>query len=116
MTGITTRGKGKRYEEYAAKYLQQNGYEIVVVNYRSRRGEIDIIAKDHGYLAFIEVKYRKSNLYGEPYEAVDFRKQRRIRTTAAVYMMENHYHPGTPCRFDVVSILDRRILLFKNAF
>ena len=51
---------GSRYEEEAAAFLQKQGFQILEKNYRDRYGEIDIIAKENGYLVFVEVKYRSS--------------------------------------------------------
>ena len=65
---------------------------------------------------FVEVKYRKSSWHGAPWEAVDYRKQQRLHTTAMAYMMAHHLSMQTPCRFDVVSVLDNEITLYQNAF
>ena len=61
---------GTAYEKMAGEYLKTQGYEILQYNFRCRMGEIDIIAKDHGYLVFIEVKYRRDKSCGHPAEAV----------------------------------------------
>ena len=60
---------GTAYEKMAGEYLKTQGYEILQYNFRCRMGEIDIIAKDHGYLVFIEVKYRRDKSCGHPAEA-----------------------------------------------
>ena len=60
---------GSRYEKEAADYLRRQGYEILVMNYRNRKGEIDIVARDGDYLCFVEVKYRKDAAAGDPLEA-----------------------------------------------
>ena len=75
---MNKREKGTEYEAVAAKYLEGCGYEIISLNYRCRVGEIDIIAKDEEYLVFVEVKYRKNERMGSPFDAVDFRKQQKI--------------------------------------
>lgn len=119
MRGKTTvnhRAKGAAYEALAAKYLESLGYDILVRNYYGRRGELDLIAKEGGALVFVEIKYRKNGTAGQPWEAVDKRKQFRMVNTAKEYMMEKHLSMQTPCRFDVVSVLGREITLYKNAF
>lgn len=110
---------GQRGEELAANFLQRKGYKLLQRNYRSRFGQIDIIAKEKKYFCFIEVKTRKSSLYGLPKEAVSKFKQRRIARTALTYLKENRLIK-TRARFDVISILLDRgssdIELIKNAF
>ena len=55
---------GGQYEDLAAAYLREQGYEILERNYRDRLGEIDVIAREAGYLVFVEVKYRKDQRSG----------------------------------------------------
>lgn len=106
---------GSSYEHLAGEYLEQQGYCILEYNYRYRRGEIDIIAKDGEYLVFCEVKYRKDSSAGDPLEAVDFKKQQVI-SKCALYYMTTHHLDHMSCRFDVVGILGSEITLIKNAF
>ncbi len=110
------RETGSYYEEKAAAFLQKKGYEILEKNYRNRSGEIDLIARDGGYLVFVEVKYRSDLRNGWPEEAVDARKQMKIRQTARYYLYSHGYTEETPCRFDVAAILGEEIRLIKNAF
>ena len=70
---MNQRQLGSLYEERATEYLKTKGYRILERNFRNRMGEIDIIAKDGAYFCFIEVKYRTSNRYGSPLEAVGYR-------------------------------------------
>ena len=95
---------GKSGEKTIAKYLQKNGYKIIVKNYRCKVGEIDIIAMDGPYLVFIEVKTRSGFGFGPPSSAVDARKQRQISRAAQYYLAEQQLF-DSPARFDVVSIL-----------
>ncbi len=93
---------------------------ILECNYYTKAGEIDIIARDEKYIVFIEVKFRRSNAYGYAVEAVDRRKQTRIRRTAQMYLCLNGYPEQTPCRFDVIGF-DRigsklEITHIKDAF
>lgn len=109
------RETGSYYERMAGVYLTEKGYEILEYNYRCRLGEIDIIARDGDYLVFCEVKYRADDRKGTPAEAVDYAKQRAISKSALYYMTVNGIDE-IPCRFDVVSIEDDRIILYQNAF
>lgn len=110
------RQTGSRYECMAAAFLEQQGYEIIRQNYQNRHGEIDIIARDGGWLVFVEVKYRSDSRKGYPEEAVGFHKQQRIRKTARHYLYCHRYGEDTPCRFDVVSILGEEIRVIRDAF
>lgn len=113
---LSNRAIGTAYEQVSEAILQTHGYKILEKNFRCKQGEIDFIAKDEGYLVFIEVKYRHSDGQGQPGEAVNFRKQRRISRVALYYMMTKSLDETTPCRFDVVSILGEEVTLYKNAF
>lgn len=113
---MNKRQLGSRYEDMAAAYLIKRGFSIVDRNYRSRQGEIDIIAREGGYIVFIEVKFRKDGKKGAPEEAVDWKKQEKIRNTARYYLYSHGYGDNTPCRFDVISILGEEIHLIFNAF
>lgn len=113
---LNTRRTGDNFEEVAVRFLQEHGYEILERNYRCRLGEIDIIAKDHCYLVFIEVKYRSTTNYGLPIEAVDINKQRKIYKVAQWYLKEHHVYDDINIRFDVVGILGKDIKIYKNAF
>ncbi len=113
---MNKREVGTRFEQRAADYLAENGYKIIGHNFSCRTGEIDLIARSEGYLCFIEVKYRSSTQNGYPAEAVNARKMLRIIRTAQYYMLINNIPPNTPCRFDVVVILEKELSLIKNAF
>lgn len=110
------RKKGLSYEQQAAEYLTAQGYRIVEKNYRGGQGEIDLIARESGYLVFIEVKGRRSGQNGDPSEAVGYAKQRKICRTARWYLMEKRWGESTPCRFDVVTILGSDIRVIRHAF
>lgn len=117
---INTRLFGNKGEEIAASYLKREGYKIVERNYRTARGEIDIIAYDGDRLVFIEVKTRRSKEYGEGQWAVDFRKQRQMIKIALNYMMHKRAK-GMAYRFDTVIVEDYpddgcKIALIKDAF
>lgn len=86
----------------AADYLRRKHYKIVATNYRCRVGEIDIIAANREYLAFVEVKLRKNADFAEAREFVTYSKQNRIRSTAALYLAWNPTELQP--RFDVIEI------------
>ena len=89
-------------EQRAADSLRQKGYEILETGYRSRYGEIDIIAADSQFVIFVEVKTRKDDRFSEAREAIDRRKIERIRQTAALWLSQ-HMIELQP-RFDVIEI------------
>lgn len=89
-------------EALAAEYLRKKRYEIVAAGYRCRFGEIDLIARNRKYLAFVEVKLRKNNDFARAMEHVDRRKQDRIRITASIYLGQNP--TNLQPRFDVIEI------------
>ena len=89
-------------EALAADYLRKKRYTIVASRFRSRFGEIDLIAKNRAYLVFVEVKLRKNSNFAQAREFVDRRKQDRIRTTAMLYL--SRYPTNLQPRFDVIEI------------
>lgn len=110
------RKTGALYETKAKEYLMQKGYKILASNYRIRSGEIDVIARDGDYICFVEVKFRTTNMFGSPLEAVDFRKQQQIKHVARVYLMKNRLSEWTPCRFDVIAFEGDQMTHIENAF
>ncbi len=98
--------KGNQGEVLAVREMQKKGYHILTQNYRTPYGEIDIIAEKDGVLVFTEVKMRKGSGCGEPKEAVDKRKQKRIADTAKAYLVERNLSEQD-CRFDVAEILEK---------
>lgn len=97
---MTAKEIGDFGEKVAEDYLIEMDYLILEKNYRLKFGEIDIIASKDDVIVFVEVKTRKSNLFGEPSEYVDRKKQERVRKTAMVYAdVEN-----TDMRFDVIEV------------
>ena len=112
-------GLGKHGEDLACRELRRRGYAIVARRYRTRHGEIDIVARDGGVLVFVEVKTRSSDRFGAPLAAVTPLKQRRLTRMALDYLARSHTN-GVPCRFDVVSVAmaERRAVVevVTNAF
>jgi len=93
---------GRRGEDLACGHLEGLGFTIVERNYRTARGEIDIVAGKAGLTVFVEVKARRSRLYGEPEEAVTPSKVRRLRSLAAEYLARKG--GSGEVRFDVISV------------
>jgi putative endonuclease len=93
---------GQFGEEQAARYLRRRFYTVLERNYRCRFGEIDLIARRGGVLAFVEVKLRKDDRYGEAREFVTPQKQQRVRA-AAEHWLSLHETQLQP-RFDVVEV------------
>lgn len=112
---MNKRKLGNDYEDKACKYLESIGYKVLERNFRSKKGEIDIIAKDGVTIVFVEVKYRQSNSFGYAVEAVDFRKQMVIYKVAENYLSYTK-RVDVPCRFDVIGFDNGRINHIKNAF
>lgn len=92
-------------EDAAVNYLERQGYEILDRNFNCRWGEIDIIARRQGILAFVEVKSRHSLTYGRPAEAVTRTKQGRLRKSAYQYL-KNHQVTRLRYQFDIIEVLD----------
>ena len=114
--------RGAWGEEMAARYLRLHGWRLVERNYTVRQGEVDLIAEKHGVLAFVEVKLRKDDRFGQAREFVTPAKQRRILTAASLYLAA-HESEAQP-RFDVIEVyapagektLFPRISHIENAF
>ena len=95
---------GKKGEVFAKEFLRQQGYKILVENYRVRAGEIDLIADDHGTIVFIEVKTRHQKDW-DAFEAVGLTKQRRMIRSATQYLVETFGREDVQSRFDVLAVL-----------
>ena len=105
---------GKNGERAASEYLQKKGYHILEHNFRNGRAEIDLIAKLEGVLIFVEVKTRKTEFFGFPEEAVNYRKEMNIRKCSSAYM--NTINHLGEIRFDIISIIMDEALNVKSIF
>lgn len=110
---------GKKGEEIAAQFLQEKGLEILEINWRHGRAEVDIIARNGKVLVFVEVKTRSYDFFGKPEEFVNKTKTRLMANAAAAYMKANHH--DWAIRFDIVSILMKNenewtVEHFRDAF
>ena len=101
-------------EDRAAEYLARRGLAIVHRNYRTRMGEIDLVAREGEVLVFVEVRMRADGHFGGALESVTPRKQRRIAAAADMFLRQ---FPRPPrCRFDVVAMEHGEIRWLKAAF
>lgn len=114
----TKKETGNKGEQLGRQYLEQLGYQILDINWRSRRYELDIVALDGDTLVIVEVKTRTSSLYGEPYDAVNHRKTRHLISAAESYIRQKQLDRET--RFDVISVVfdgeKPRLEHIKDAF
>ena len=111
---------GRAGEALAARYLTGQGFRILRRGYRTRGGEIDLVAEEAGVLVFVEVKSRSTLACGRPAEAVGLLKQGRLLRAASRFLQE-HGADDRPCRFDVVEVLwdpggGSRVHHIRNAF
>lgn len=114
-TKIKNNIEGKKGEIKAVLFLKKDGYKILETNFKNKIGEIDIIAEKDGVIVFIEVKNRSTYRFGRPIEAVDFRKQNKIKKVAEIYLMiKNKYYNDV--RFDVVEVSNDNLEHIENAF
>ena len=94
---------GKKGENFAVEFLKKKGYEILETNWRFRRSEVDIIAKDKKILVFVEVKTRSYDYFGKPESFISARKKILLQDAASAYMRKiNH---TWEIRFDIIGIL-----------
>ena len=104
-------------EQLAMEYLIRMGCKIVLRNWRFKNLEVDLIVMDGDTLVFVEVKTRSTTAFGEPYEFVDVRKQRRLIRAAQAYILKYAYNGEV--RFDVVAVTnntDAEVTYIKDAF
>ena len=106
---------GRWGEDKAAAWYTERGWEVLDRNWRGAGGELDLVLRRGGAVVFCEVKTRSSTAYGHPAEAVDRRKQRRIRALA-VQWLRQHHEPAATLRFDVACVLKGRLEVLEGAF
>jgi len=115
------RKNGIKGEKAAVKFLKKNRYSVLYTNYTTRFGEVDIIAHHIDTLVFVEVKARHSTEFGEPIEAVNFAKQKKVSQVAAQFLAR-HQIRNANIRFDVIEVYlaskrkDYKIVHSQNAF
>ena len=105
-------------EDAAARLLEARGYRILARRYRTRRGELDLVAEKEGAVAFVEVKSRTGGAFARPLDAVDEKKRRKLRLCASEWLAENA--SVAPCSFIVAEVFFDRgeplINLIEDAF
>lgn len=110
---------GRKSESAAVKHLKKNGYKILEQNYRTKMGEIDIIAREKDVIVFVEVKARRSDRFGGPKWALTYKKRQKI-SMAALQYLKAVKKTDSRARFDVVAIQltgeKNTIEIIKNAF
>ena len=110
---------GKQGEDLAAQYLQKQGLELLQRNFRTKGGEIDLIARDGNVLVFIEVKTSRSSHFHPPETWVDERKQSQIIRVAEAYL-QKYVDTEQDCRFDIIAVSmaphSYNVRHIKNAF
>ncbi len=119
---MNTKLLGRWGEAAAADFLRKKGYKIVAAGYRTRIGEIDLIAENRGVLAFVEVKTRKNADFAQARDAVNYRKQGKIIDTAKLYLAQ--HETEKEIRLDVIEVYapdgtdtaEPEIVHIENAF
>lgn len=110
---------GEKGEEIAVNFLKNNHYKILCRNYRCIFGEIDIIARHKKTISFVEVKTRSTRLFGDPQEAIQPKKQRKI-SQVALEFVQRYKLEDKSARFDVVAVQftsnGYTVDLIENAF
>ncbi|MEM1112056.1 MAG: YraN family protein [Pseudomonadota bacterium] len=116
------RDLGDQFEERAANWLLERGWQIVQRNYSTRLGELDIVALDDSTLVFVEVKARSHSHFAGAAAAVGHAKQRKLLRAAKAFLRHYPQHANRPCRFDVIafeprqSSADHRLNWIRSAF
>ena len=94
---------GKWGEDIAASYLEDNGYEIIERDWKSGHHDLDIVAKKDDTLVIVEVKTRRNRLFGNPEEAIDYKKRQSLQSAINHYVKSHRF--GSSVRFDIISIV-----------
>ncbi len=106
---------GRSYEELAAHFFLDNGYLILIRNYRAGRKEIDLIVQKGNTVVFVEVKSASSTSFGHPAERVDKKKISNLTKAAQQYLIENNIQ-DCDLRFDVVTFVEGELEHYPSAF
>lgn len=98
------RAFGEQQEKIAARYLAEQGLQLICMNYQNKLGEIDLVMRTARELVFVEVRYRRSSTFGSAAESVDYHKQRKLWRAAQCYLKTLQLTNRIPCRFDILGI------------
>lgn len=111
---------GEKAEALVLKKLEKEGLRLLHKNFRCQLGEIDLVMMDQHCLVFVEVRYRKNDLYGGALSSITTTKQAKIRKTASYFLQQNPNLDYQDCRFDVVALTGKggqtEIQWLENAF
>jgi putative endonuclease len=110
----TSYSLGKSYEQKAAKYLKKQDYKVVIMNYKTNVGEIDILAEKDDVLVAVEVKYR-SNEDDLPY-VISNKQRQRIQNTLLLFQQNNEKYKNYYLRFDAILLGEKAINHIENAW
>ena len=116
-------GLGSTGESLVAEHYRQRGFRVLEKNYifpkGKQQGELDLVVLKNNELVFVEVKTRKSNRFGSPFEAVDQYKQAKLVKTAKLYLMANPQYADYEYRIDVAAVdvdnLQNPVIILENA-
>jgi len=107
---------GNLAEQRACEYLQAQGLELILQNYHTVCGEIDLIMRQGKDIVFVEVRSRASNLYGSAIESITLKKQRKILKTALLFLQQRNWLNKVNCRFDVIGVRLDHLEWIQDAF
>ena len=107
--------EGNVGEVMSAEFLKKKGYKIITTNFKTKFGEIDIIAKDKNTFVFVEVKRRETLKFGRPIEAINYKKEQTIKKVAEYYLNKTKNF-DKDVRFDVIEIVGNEITHIEYAF
>lgn len=111
---------GKLAEDAALQYLYKHNLILIARNWHCRFGEIDLIMQDQQQLVFVEVRFRRSTMFGGSLASIGAAKQQRIINAAQQFLQENRRHRHKPSRFDVIAIdrhvSEKNVTWIRNAF
>ncbi|WP_191091603.1 YraN family protein [Affinibrenneria salicis] len=114
---MNRRAAGAGYEQQARRYLERAGLTFVAANVSLRGGELDLIMRDGPTWVFVEVRYRRSDRFGDAASSITRRKQLRLLHAAAVWLMRRGESFATAdCRFDVLAITGDQLSWLPDAF
>lgn len=107
---------GRDGEDRAARWYAERGYEVLARNWRCAEGELDLVVERGGVVVVCEVKTRSTERFGSPLEAVDRRRQVRLRRAAARWLATSHDGWAAQVRFDVAAVVGGRVSVVEAAF
>ena len=101
--GHAVRGVGQYWESLAEQFLVERGLKLIIRNFSTKVGEIDLIMRDEQLVAFVEVRYRSTSRFGDAVGSITAGKQRKLRRCAKIFLTQHRNWARYPCRFDVIA-------------